>query len=53
MPVQSIHPLSLGDENNGNINRVAFVYFKVSIQAKNCVAGDLCSDIGGKYAGTG
>jgi hypothetical protein len=45
--------LSLGDKNNGNLNRVIFVYFKVSNRSKNCVPGHLCSEVGGKYAGTG
>jgi hypothetical protein len=30
-----------------------FVYFNVSIQFKNYVAGHICNDIGGQYAGTG
>jgi hypothetical protein len=42
----------LGDKNNVNLKREIFVYFNVSIQFKNYVAGHLCSDIGGKYAGT-
>ena len=51
--VLSTHPWSLGDENNINLKREIFVYFNVSIQFKNYVAGHLCSEIGGKYAGTG
>jgi hypothetical protein len=42
----------LGDKNNVNLKREIFVYFNVGIQFKNYVAGQLCSDIGGKYAGT-
>ena len=51
--VLSTHSRSLGDENNVNLKREIFVYFNVIIQFKKYMAGHLCRDIGGKYAGTG
>jgi hypothetical protein len=43
----------LVDENSGHLKRAGFVYFNVSIQFKNYVAGHLASNTDGKCAGTG